>query len=396
MTALTTEWVSESNALEDTERRRMDGLLATLGHEMRNPLSALSYALEIWPGGEADATRMGELRDIMRRQVNQLVRLSDDLLDVARIAQGKLQLRREPVVLTHLIEQACEQIRPLIDGSGHAMSVWLPAEPIVVDGDVSKLIQVFSNLIQNAAKFTDNNGSLSVTVGSQDKMAVVRVRDNGRGIESHLLPVIFDSYTQGARPIGPKGDGLGIGLGLVKAIVELHGGSVAAHSEGPGQGSEFTVQLPQSSEATHGSPDGMLSGVAGHDARRPPIFRVVVIDDDRSNRELLARLLRMNGQSVTVASDGTMGVRMVLAERPHVVFLDLMMQDMDGCEVANRLRSNPELAGLILIALSGSGDEGSRVRARAAGFDKYLVKPASAAMLTAALIAVSRQPPSPA
>lgn len=401
MKTLLAEWMSESNAVRQTESCRMDGLLATLGHEMRNPLSAISYALEIWPEAEADATRTGELRDIMRRQVNQLLRLSDELLDVARVAQGTLELRREPVLLTQLIEQACEQIRPLIDGCGHEMSVCLPSEPIVVDGDLSKLIQVFSNLIQNAAKFTDRNGSLSITVESQQEMAVVRVRDNGRGIESRLLPLIFEPYIQGPGPIGPvpvgpKREGLGIGLGLVKAIVELHGGSVAAHSAGPGRGSEFTVHLPRFSQTPQDSPTGMPPDVGGDNWQRPPAFRVVVIDDDRSNRELLARLLRMNGQSVTVASDGAMGVRTVLAERPQVVFLDLMMHDMDGCEVAKRLRSNPQLAGLMLIALSGSGDEGSRERAREAGFDKYLVKPASVAMLIDALMGVALQHSSPA
>ena len=366
----------------------MEEFFATLGHEMRNPLSALSYAIEVWPGCEADPIRLGKLRLTMRRQVSQLIRLSDELQDVARIAQGKLQLRREHVSLTRSIEEACEQIRPFIDRCGHAMTVRFPSEPVWVDGDRSRLIQVFANLIQNAAKYTDGNGSLSVTVESQGETAVVRVCDNGQGIEPRLLPSIFDRFVQDSQTIGIDRGGLGLGLTLVKTIVELHGGTVAAESAGSGQGSEFAVHLPRLNDSPHNPQTAAPPHVAGPNRPLSPAYRIVVVDDDRSNRELLARLLLNRGQSVSVAGDGATAVRMVLDERPQVVFLDLMMRDMDGYEVARRLRGEPQLTGLVLIALSGSGDEGSREQAREAGFDNYLVKPASVATLVEALASV--------
>lgn len=350
--------------------------LAMLGHEMRNPISALSHALEVWEEAQADPVTMEELRHLMKRQVSQLLRFSEDLLDAERIAQGKLTLRQEPVDLQELIDDACEEIRPFIDQCGHALTVRMSAESIVVRGDRCRLLQVFANLIQNAAKFTGRQGRLCVTVEPLDNMAVVRVSDNGPGIEEHLLSNIFEPFTQLNGTCGPKNDGLGIGLRLVKMIVELHGGSVVARSAGRGHGSEFTVMLPLSNDVGRGQrrttqPD---AAVNGH-AQRPPSYRIVVVDDERSNRELLAKLLRTIGQSVTVANDGEMAVRMVLDERPQVVFLDLIMPGIDGCEVARQLRGHPELTGLALVALSGSGDEHTKQQAMAAGFDKYLVKP---------------------
>jgi signal transduction histidine kinase len=233
-------------------RRRTDEFLATLGHEMRNPLSALSNALQVWP--THDPALMEELRGIMLRQVRQLTHLSDDLLDVARIAQGKLELRREQIGLRELIEGACEEVRPFIERCGHALTIKLPHEPITIHGDPSRLLQVFANLIQNAAKFTGRNGRLTVTVEAHQGMAVVRVRDDGPGIELDLLPLLFEVVPPVDKPRAPVNDGLGIGLRLVKTIVELHGGAVAAHSEGLGKGSEFTVQLP----ASVGAPPGQL------------------------------------------------------------------------------------------------------------------------------------------
>ncbi len=373
---LTAERTSNAEFSDRADPHRMDEVLATLGHEMRNPLSALSYALEVWPGCETDSAQMGEIRNLIQRQVSQLSRLSDELRDAASLTRGKLQLRQEHVALERLIDGACEQIRPIIDRRGQTMTVELPSESTVVNVDPSRLIQVFANLIQNAAKFTDHNGSLRVTAEAQDGSVLVRIRDNGRGIEGDLLPAIFDTFTQGVAPAGIANDGLGIGLGLVKSIVELHGGSVTAYSAGLGHGSEFTVWLPRVQ-------DGAYEGA--QDGHRLPAFRIVVADDDRSNRELLARLLRMNGQSVSVASGGAMAVRMVSEERPQVVVLDLMMGDMDGFEVARRLRGDPELAGLVLIALSGSADDASRDRASEAGFDAHLVKPASFATLAETL-----------
>jgi signal transduction histidine kinase len=258
--------------------------LATLGHEMRNPLSALSTALLVWPRVQDDPLQMEEVRNIMQRQVRQLTRLSDDLLDVARIAQGRLELRREQVGLRQLIDDACEEVRPFIDDRGHALTVSMPAEPMVVYGDPSRLLQVFANLIQNAAKFTNPNGLLCVTVEPREGMAVVRIRDNGPGIEEHLLPGIFEGFRQVGGTRCPANDGIGIGLRLVKTIVELHGGAVVARSAGLGRGSEFAVQLPVTNHAPRSKPLAAEQPAARHNGngQRPPADRIAVVDDDHA------------------------------------------------------------------------------------------------------------------
>lgn len=395
---------AETDSLADTGQRaekplldanrRLDEVLATLGHEIRNPLSALSHALEVWRRSQDDPLLTEELRNIMERQVRQLTLLSDELLDAVRISNGKLELRREQVRLGQLIDGACEEVRPLIDRCGHALTVRRPSDAVTVYGDASRLLQVFANLIQNAAKFTGRNGSLSVAAESEEDKVVVRIRDNGPGIEEHMLQAIFEGFTQVNGTRTPANDGLGIGLRLVKSIVELHGGSVAAHSQGLGCGSEFTVRLPVLGNAVHSKQNADAQPSAGHhhNGQQLPGYRIVVVDDDRSLGELLAQLLSAIGQSVTVAHDGAMAVRTVLEERPQVVFLDLVMQGIDGYEVARQLRQYRELAGLVLIALSGYSNQENQRRARIAGFDKYLVKPVSVARLAETLAAIAPAP----
>ncbi|WP_197442798.1 hybrid sensor histidine kinase/response regulator [Lignipirellula cremea] len=372
-----TQLQAEEGAFDENDRR--EEFLATLGHEMRNPLSALSHALEVWPNW--DPQQMEQLRAIMQRQVRQLLRLSDDLVDAARISQGKLQLRNEQVGLRQLIEDACEEVKPLIERRGHTLTVHIPDEPIVVSGDQSRLLQVFANLIQNAAKFTEPKGTLSISVGTRAGMAFVKFRDNGRGIEEHLLPFIFEPYSQVKDAFYPLNDGIGIGLRLVKSVVELHGGSVSVDSDGQDCGCEFTVQLPLATltpgEAT---PDVPAAG-AGTTASQ----RILVVDDCESAAELLARMLRHCGHEVVVAVDGVTAIRCVLEERPQVVLLDIVLDGMSGLTVAERLREHKELKGLVLIALSGNSDPDSRRRALEAGFDKYLVKPTSIAELVETL-----------
>jgi signal transduction histidine kinase len=238
------------------EQNRTEDFLATLGHEMRNPLSAIQFALALWPSAKDDPSKLEELYHILQRQLRQLKRLSDDLLDVAGIAHGKLSLRREEIGLAELINGAIEQIRPLIERREHALSVQLPAEPVVVYGDPSRLLQVFANLIQNAAKFMAPHGSLRINVESQNGVALVRVRDNGPGIEAHMLQPIFEAFTQVDSASTSTNDGMGIGLRHVKSIVELHGGAVTAHSDGLGRGSEFTVRLPSLSGRNGGPRTG--------------------------------------------------------------------------------------------------------------------------------------------
>jgi len=225
-------------------KRHVDNFLATLGHEMRNPLSALSAALEVLPAVQLDPVQVEELRGIMLRQVRQLTRLSDDLLDSARIAQGRFQLRQSPIELGQLVGSACEQIRPFIDRCGQSLEFKLRDKPLLVHGDAPRLLQAFANLIQNAAKFTQRAGLLQVTMETESEYVVVRVRDNGRGIAAHRLPYIFASLSPFDASSAQTNDGLGIGLRLVKTIVELHGGTVVVRSDGLNRGAEFTVRLP--------------------------------------------------------------------------------------------------------------------------------------------------------
>lgn len=250
MTSLTVErepavnTYQECGAWDGEEKHRTEDFLATLGHEMRNPLCAMQYVLALWPSAKDDPSKLEELYDVLQRQLRQLKRLSDDLLDVAGIAHGKLNLHQEEIGLGELINGALEQVRPLIDRREHSLSVQLPAEQVVVYGDPSRLLQVFANLIQNAAKFMPHHGSLRINVELQDGMALVRVRDNGPGIEAHMLHSIFEAFTQVDSAPTSANDGMGIGLRHVKSIVELHGGAVTALSDGLGRGSEFTVRLP--------------------------------------------------------------------------------------------------------------------------------------------------------
>jgi CheY-like chemotaxis protein len=266
----------------------------------------------------------------------------------------------------------------------------MPSWPVFVYGDSSRLIQAFANLIQNAAKFTERDGLLEISVAGQDGTAVIRIKDNGAGFAEHMRTTIFEAFTQveGNVPLGQRG--LGIGLRLVKTIVELHGGTVTARSEGLGQGSEFTVQLPAVDGASPVPPEVADPTAARGDVRAeaPPAHRIVVVDDDRSSAELLARMLRSIGQTVWVANDGATAIRTVLEERPQIVFLDIVMRGLDGCDVARALRGHLELDGLVLITLSGSGDEVTRRRALDAGFDKYVVKPTSIAALAEMLAGI--------
>jgi CheY-like chemotaxis protein/two-component sensor histidine kinase len=334
-----------------------------------------------------DPVLLDELRSIMLRQVEQLSRLSEDLLDVARIAQGKFSIRHELVELDKVIADACEAVRPFIDRCGHTLSVELEAAPSIAQGDASRLLQVFTNLLQNAAKFTPRNGRLHVSLKGGGDCAVIRVRDSGPGISAERIASLFAAPGLVDGAVSPGNDGLGIGLQLVKTIVELHGGAVEARSDGLGQGSEFVVKLPLLPCDSYGEPNitTELSSRHTDGSQRLPRYRIVVVDDDRSTGVLLSRLLQSINQTVSVVSNGADAIEMVLRERPKIVFIDLMMYGMSGFEVAQQLRAEADLDGLVLIALSGRGDEVSKTRAFAIGFDQYLVKPTSIAELTETL-----------
>jgi len=357
---------------------RKDQYLATLAHELRNPLSPISNALKLWPHVAQDPVEMESLRKVMARQVKQLVRLIDDLLDVARISRGKIALRCKVVDLGSLIAAAVEDVQPLIAAAGHQLTVALCEEPVYVNGDAVRLTQVFSNVLNNAAKYTLRNGAIAVVLTRQEQQAVVSIRDNGPGIPPHMLSKIFDAFYQVDRTIDSSQGGLGIGLTLAKELVRLHGGEIAAHSAGSNQGSEFVVRLPvlATTPAELGDSTSPLPA-AGEAARR----RILVVDDLKDSADTLAKVLRAMGQDAAALHDGKSAIEWILAEQPDAVFLDIAMPGLDGYEVARRLRAIPVLESTVLIAMTGYGQQEDRRRAFEAGFNFHMTKPADMSAL---------------
>ncbi len=362
-------------ALAESDRRK-DEFLATLAHELRNPLAPIRNALEILRHAGPEAPASPATVEMMERQVRQMVRLIDDLLDISRISRGRIELRREPIDLASAIAGAVETARPLIEASGHELTVRLPERPVAVEADPSRLAQLLGNLLDNAAKYTDRGGRIEIAAGREGDAAVVRVRDNGIGIPAALQPGVFEMFTQGPGASGRGGrrqGGLGVGLALVKSLVELHGGSVEVASAGAGQGCEFVVRLPLAATAPAGGRPAPLPA-------SPPVLwaarRTLVVDDNRDAADSLALLLEMAGGDVRTAYDGPSALEAACAHRPEVIVLDIGMPGMDGYEVARRLRRHAATRGALLIALTGWGHEEDVRRAREAGFDHHLVKPA--------------------
>ncbi len=377
----TTAWaginldISRLKQVEDELRegdRRKDEFLATLAHELRNPLAPIRNSLHVLrlAGSGPDTGRVHEMID---RQVNHLIRLVDDLLEVARITSGKIDLRRERVDLVDVARAAIETGRPAIEGARHRLEVSLPAEPLVLEADAVRLAQVLSNLLNNAAKYTEASGTIWVRAERQGRWATLSVRDTGVGIPPAMLPRVFDLFTQVDRTLGRSQGGLGIGLALVKRLVEMHGGSVEVQSSGWGAGSEFTVRLPLATPravepVSETRPDESLPGSA---ARR----RLLVVDDNRDAADSLALLLRLHGVEVLVAYDGASALEKVRAFRPEIALLDLGMPGLDGFQVASRIRKERDLDGVVLVALTGWGQPEHRRQSSEAGFDHHLVKP---------------------
>ena len=353
--------------------RHKDEFLAVLGHELRNPLAPIRNAVALLGSDDPDPETVRWARDIMGRQVRNMVRLVDDLLDLSRIMQGKLDLRTQRCDLAAVIADAVETARPVIDAKGHALSISLPGEPVPLDADPIRLAQALVNLLNNAAKYTDPGGRIDLTAVRDGAEAVVVVSDGGVGIAPELLPQVFDLFTQEGRSLSRSQGGLGIGLTLVRNLVEMHGGSVSARSEGLGRGSEFVVRLPApAAMATTAPQEGRSASGAGYPRRR-----ILVVDDNVDSAKSLARLLeRLYGQEVRVAHDGPEALAAAEEFRPELVLLDIGLPGMDGNEVARRLRSRPEFEGTRIVALTGWGQESDVERSRAAGFDHHLVKPA--------------------
>ncbi|MDY3562419.1 PAS domain S-box protein [Gemmata sp. JC673] len=363
--------------LRDQDRRK-DEFLATLAHELRNPLAPIRNGLQIIRLSGADGP-VGKARAMMDRQLDQMVRLVDDLLDVSRITRGKLDLRRERVSVRAVIDAAVETAGPQIGAAGHELTVRVPDPPAEVDGDPARLAQVVSNLLTNSAKYTPPGGHIRLTAERAGATVAVSVRDDGIGIPPAMLGRVFDMFTQVDRALEKTTGGLGIGLSLVKGLVEMHGGTVEARSDGEGRGSEFVVRLPVA--AAGGAPEGGR-GSGPADEARPAARRVLVVDDNADAADSLAQLLKILGNEVRTAYDGEAGVAAAAAFRPHLVFLDIGMPKVNGFEACRRIRAEPWGDGVTLVALTGWGQNDDRRKTAAAGFDHHLVKPVEYATLT--------------
>ena len=360
--------------------RRKDEFLATLAHELRNPLAPIRNGLQLIGAPALNTEALGRVRAMMDRQLAQMVRLIDDLLDVSRITRGKIELRKQRIELATVLTSAAETARPLIESLGHELLIMLPQQPVPLDADLTRLAQVFMNLLNNAAKYTESGGRIEVEAAVQDSDVMVSVRDNGIGISAEVLPNVFELFVQGDRSLERAQGGLGIGLTLVKRLVEMHGGSVQAKSEGIGHGAEFTVRLPLATARTsEGQTGTMRTTSPGNRQRR----RILIADDNLDAAESLATLLGLDGDEVRVAHDGLEAVELEEHFAPDVVVLDIGMPALNGYDAARLIRARGSKA--LLIALTGWGQENDKRSSREAGFDFHLVKPAEPETLRALL-----------
>jgi signal transduction histidine kinase/ActR/RegA family two-component response regulator len=362
--------------------RRKDEFLATLAHELRNPLAPLSNAIELWGLVKNSPEQLEELREMMQRQLRQMTRLIDDLLDVSRISRGKIALRTEHVDLRILVTTAVDAVKPIIAANNQRLEIALPDEPVFVQADATRVSQVIGNVLHNAAKYTAESGEIWVRMTHESASAWISIRDTGCGIPPDLLASIFEMFQQVDQTLDRAQGGLGIGLTLAKRLVEMHGGSIDAKSDGPGRGSEFVISLPvdSSQEASAGAPAPIASAPSDL-----PHRRILVVDDMHESAQTLARMLRAIGQDVATAHDGQAALKYVGESKPEVVFLDIAMPGMNGYEVARRIRALTQIGPPVLIALTGYGQDDDRRRAREAGFDFHLTKPTSIEQLTSLL-----------
>lgn len=359
----------QARQLRETDQRK-DEFLATLAHELRNPLAPIRNAVEILKHPDLDPPRIAWCIDIINRQVKHLVRLVDDLLDVSRISRGLVALQKEPLDVRDFILPAVETCQPLIDAHQHQFCLTLPPEPLWVEGDRIRLAQVVSNLINNAAKYTENGGHIDVSVKACGSEVCIHVRDNGSGIDPADLPRLFDLFFQAERSLDRSQGGLGIGLPIVHNLVAKHGGSVQVLSAGHDHGSEFVVRLPQ---LILPAPDFPVAAEPA--AHSPDKLRILIVDDNRDAAESLALLLEADAHQVLTAYDAVSALETARIERPDVILLDIGLPGMDGYSVARALRQNNELKGIMIIALTGYGQPDDRKKSSAAGFDEHLVKP---------------------
>lgn len=352
-----------------------DRFIAVMSHELRNPLTTLSTGLELLKLAGGDAVTAESARDMMDRQLKQMVRLVDDLLDMSRITTGKLELHKERVELASIVRDVVEASRALIDDRGHKLTVTLPPGPVLLDADSARLTQVFLNLLNNSAKYSERGGEIRLSAEIDRSEIVVSVRDTGIGIPAGKLPHIFEAFVQVDMSWERRQGGMGIGLSLVKEFVELHGGHVEARSDGSGKGSEFIVRLPVAAGAA-------TEPIASPEKTRRPRRRILVVDDNRDAAESLAMVLKVLGHDVRTAHDGEAGLAAAAEYRPDLVVMDLGMPNMDGYEACRRIRAESWGGDPFLVALTGWGSVDEQRRTRDAGFDRHLVKPVDADALS--------------
>ena len=374
------ELTKANDALKQTtdklheQGQKKDEFLAMLAHELRNPLSPISAAADILSFKKLSDEKITQCSDIISRQVKHMTSLIDDLLDVSRVTGGLITLKLEKINLNEMIDHSSEQVKPLVESHKHQLFLKTPHQPIFVMGDPHRLIQVFTNILNNAAKYTPKGGSLNLTLEAEGEFAKIVVSDNGIGMDEELIKHAFELFTQASRTPDRSQGGLGIGLALVKSLVELHHGRVTITSQGIGKGSQVTVMLPRLEtevvdESLIISSDHLSSATTNR------IAKVMVVDDNAANAEMVATLLEMTGYEVVVEHDSRKAITRSVIEMPSIYILDIGLPDMDGKELARRLRAQPETQNAILIALSGYSEAQELINAKEAGFDHYVVKP---------------------
>ena len=375
--------------LKEADRRK-DEFLATLAHELRNPLAPIKNSLELMKRAGGDPELIEQARAMVERQIGQMVRLVDDLLDVSRITLNKLELRIEPVELASIVHHAVEACRPDYERAGHHLTVTLPPDPIYLDADATRLAQVFGNLLTNAGKYTEPGGRIALTAERHEGDVQVTIKDSGVGIPADMLPKVFDLFTQVDRTLERAGGGLGIGLSLVQRLVAMHRGTVTARSEGPGRGSEFIVRLPALAEPPNTLPGSEGAGVPAASKAR----RILIVDDNRDSADSLAILLRFAGHDTETAYDGVEGIEKAGSFRPDALLLDIGMPKLNGYDACRLIRERPWGKAIVLVALTGWGQAEDRRRSDEAGFDGHMVKPVDPIALVALLDSVPQPVPS--
>jgi signal transduction histidine kinase/CheY-like chemotaxis protein len=356
--------------------RRQNEFLAMLAHELRNPLSPLAMAASLLERDPGAAPQQLRLARVIGRQVDHMARLLDDLLDAARISSGKITLAVEPLLLADVLRHAVETVQPRVAERGQVLDVALPSAQVAVEGDKVRLAQVFTNLLGNASKYTGDGGRLRLAAQADGDRIVVTVEDNGTGIAPEVLPYIFDLFTQGPRSLARSEGGLGVGLNVVRNLVGMHGGTVEAHSDGPGHGSRFTVRLPRSARLP-----AVPEQVAG--TAPPARRRILLVEDNADASATLADILAVEGHDVTCAPDGHAGLALALDRSWDVIVCDIGLPGLDGLALMRALRAHQPDARPYAIALTGYGQPDDEARGLAAGFDRYLVKPVGASALLA-------------